>query len=298
MENDSKKIIKCVVCGDVKNSFFAKKNNFDLYQCGACGHIFIYPMFAHNALSLYSDDYFSGAENGSGYVDYDKDKEPMREVFVAYVKKIELLFPKKGSLLDVGAATGFFVDIAQKMGWNTKGIEISKYATEIAHKKGLDVECGVLQDGMFKEMSFEVITLWDVLEHLEDPNKEIKICTKLLKPNGIVVINTPDSGSWYARIMGKRWHLLVPPEHLHYFSQKSIKIFLENHGFFVEEVTKIGKTFTLEYVVHTVAEWQKSPLLRKAVVFLKKHPRFGSLSVSINLHDNMFVVARKKIDKI
>lgn len=294
MENDSKKIIACVVCGGTKNSFFTKKNNFDLYRCAACGHIFIYPMFTHDAISLYDDDYFSGAEKGSGYIDYDKDKEPMRGVFVAYMKKIEHLFPKKGALLDVGAATGFFVDIAQNMGWKTRGIEISKFATEIAHKKGLDVVCGVLEVGVFKEKSFEVITLWDVLEHLEDPNKEIKICAKLLKQNGIAVINTPDSGSWYARIMGKRWHLLVPPEHLHYFSQKSIKIFLEKNGFFVEEVTKIGKTFTLEYIIHTVAEWQKSPVLRKVVGFLKKHPRLAGLAIPINLRDNMFVIARKK----
>ncbi|MBI3634356.1 MAG: class I SAM-dependent methyltransferase [Candidatus Yonathbacteria bacterium] len=251
-------------------------------------------MSEYDASSLYNEDYFSGAERGSGYVDYDQDKEPMRSVFEEYLKRIESRYSRKGNLLDVGAATGFFVDIAQKMGWNACGLEISEYAAEIAQEKGLDVVWGTLRDGMFQEMSFNAITLWDVLEHFQNPNREIRACSKLLGVNGILALSTPDSSSWYARIMGKRWHLLVPPEHLHYFTQKSVKIFLERNNFDCEEIIKIGKTFTLEYILHTVAEWQKSSLLRKVVRFLKKYPRLGGFAISINLRDNMVVIVRKK----
>lgn len=294
MENDYQRLAKCMACGSTQNTFFCKKNNFELYRCYSCGHIFVYPLFEHDALSLYDADYFFGTEKGSGYVDYNKDKEPMWLVFEGYLKKIESQCSEKRNLLDVGAATGFFVDIAQKMGWKACGLEISEYAAEIAQKKGLDVRCGTLEDGTFKEKSFNAITLWDVLEHFQNPNREINVCLKLLEASGILAINTPDSGSWYARIMGKRWHLLVPPEHLHYFTQKSVRIFLERNNFKLEEITKIGKTFTLEYILHTVAEWQKSSILRKVVRFLKKYPRVGGFAISINLRDNMVVIARKK----
>lgn len=293
MENDHEKIITCVVCKKAQGYFFVRKNGIELYRCGACRHIFPSPFLKHNSFR-YDEDYFSGAKTASGYIDYDRDKEPMRPVFVKYMKEIESLCPGKGKLLDVGAATGFFVEIAKKMGWKACGIEISEYAAEVAQKKGRNVVCGTLSSGgTLEEGSFSAITLWDVLEHFQDPHREIYLCAKLLMPNGVLAINTPDSGSWYARIMGKRWHLLVPPEHLHYFTQKSIGIFLENNGFHVEKITKIGKTFTLEYILLIASGLQNFGFLSTIITFLKKYPRVGRFAIPINLRDNMVVIARR-----
>lgn len=294
MENDHEKITTCVVCKKAQGYFFVKKNGFELYRCGECGHIFPSPFLKHDSSFSYDEDYFSGAKTASGYIDYDRDKEPMRPVFVRYMKEIESLCSEKGRLLDVGAATGFFVEIAKKRGWNACGVEISEYATEVAQKKGRDVVCGTLgSGGTLEEGSFRVITLWDVLEHFQDPHREIHLCSKLLTSGGILAISTPDSGSWYARITGKRWPLLVPPEHLHYFTQKSIRIFLENNGFEIEKITKIGKTFTLEYTLLIASGLRNFGFLRTIVTFLKKYPRVGSFAIPINLHDNMVVIARR-----
>ena len=136
--------------------------------------------------------------------------------------------------------------------------------------------------------------MWDVLEHVTDPEADIRIIARLLRPGGVIAINTPDSGSLYARVMGKEWHLLVPPEHLHLFSERSITALLRRSGFSVEKVSKIGKSFTLEYVAQTAATWRKSDLLQRLAMFLKRHPIIGRLSIPINLRDNMFIIARKK----
>ena len=293
MENDLEEIkVTCPACGNVRTEFSFRKNGFDLYRCQICRHLFVYPI-AYDALALYDADYFGGAKKGSGYVDYDADKEPMRSTFLGYLREIEKFLPQKGELLDVGAATGFFMRIAEKSGWKAKGVEISEYAAEEARNRGLDVRCGTLNADGFAEGSFDVVTMWDVLEHVTDPEADIRTVVRLLRPGGIVAINIPDSGSLYARIMGKEWHLLIPPEHLHLFSKRSVTALLKRSGFSVEKISKIGKSFTLEYIVQTAAAWRKSGLLRRLAAFLKRHPMIGRLSIPINLRDNMFIIARK-----
>ena len=84
MEDDIQKIGPCVACDSVAHRFFVTKNGFTLYRCVGCGHIVIYP-FSFDTKVIYGDDYFSGADKGSGYVDYDQDKEPMRPVFKKYL---------------------------------------------------------------------------------------------------------------------------------------------------------------------------------------------------------------------
>ena len=292
MENDHATLKTCAACGSTASIFFLRKDGCDLYHCTHCGHGFMYPLPADTA-GIYGEDYFAGATQGAGYVEYDTDKEPMRPVFVDYLRRIETYTGKKGRLLDIGAATGFFVGIATGCGWEAEGLEISRFAAEEATQKGHKVTCGTLKDSQGDVGAFTVVTMWDVLEHITDPDTEIRAVYNLLEVGGVVAINTPDMGSWYARVMGKRWHLLVPPEHVHYFTTTGIKIFLERNGFRVELTSKIGKTFTLEYVVHILATWLKSSVLRRLASYLKGHPRIGGLSMPINLRDNMFVIARK-----
>lgn len=288
MEISKQKIITCIACGSSPHTFFLNKNGYDLYKCVTCGHIQIYP-FNFDTQKIYSEDYFSGAMNGFGYVDYDEDKEPMRNVFEKYLR----LIGRSGKLLDVGAATGFFVQIAKNHGYDAHGIEISGFAAELGRKKGLDVKQGTLAGYSAEPGSFDIITAWDVLEHFPNPDLDIEKAHTLLKSGGIIAFNTPDSGSLYARILGKKWHLLVPPEHINYFNRRSVKIFLEKHGFEVVEISTIGKSFTLEYILHTLSAWTKIGFFQKLAHICHGSKFLSKISLPINLHDNMFILAKK-----
>ncbi len=293
MENDIQKInLTCPSCGQREHSFFTEKDGFCIYRCGGCDMLQVHPL-PPSTSQIYGMDYFSGAESGHGYVDYDADKEPMRNVFEKYLKKLEKISGKKGRLLDVGAASGFFMIIARDKGFAVKGVELSAFATSLARKKGLDVFPGSLEQASFPKRSFDVVTLCDVLEHFPDPNSEIQRTSELLVPGGLLLINTPDAGSWYARMLRQNWHLIVPPEHLYYFNRKSVRLLLEKHGFSVIEMTTIGKSFTLEYVALTLSKRYGVSFLRRIVSFLSRYPRLGHVSLPINLRDNMFVIARK-----
>lgn len=292
MGNNTKNVdTLCVVCGGKSFDFFVNKNNFDLYRCKNCGLIFVWPI-PENLNSLYSQDYFAGAKHGFGYVNYEEDKLAMASTFNVYLKTIKKFSSDKKKLLDIGTATGFFVKMALEKGWEASGIEISEYAANVARKKGLNVITGSLDSVNFSSNNFDVITMWDVIEHLINPRSAIKTIKNILKQGGIVAINTPDSASLVAKVLGKKWHLLVPPEHLFYFSEKSLSKLLESSGFEVIYASKIGKKFTLQYVFEILARWQKFFIWQYLAEFFT-NTQLGKFSIPINLRDNFFIIARK-----
>lgn len=295
MENTFKKIdTTCIACGNTRFDFFANKNNFNLYKCKNCRLIFVYPL-PPDIHSTYSEDYFRGAKKGFGYVDYDKDKAPMVNAFNHFLNIIEKISPKKGKLLDVGTASGFFLELAQKKGWNVSGIEISEFAASRARERGLNVSTGTIEDLKVDHGGhFSVITMWDVIEHVSNPIIAISKARELLEDSGIIAINTPDSGSLAAKILGKKWHLIIPPEHLFIFDKKNMEDLLKKHGFEVLLTANIGKKFTLQYIFQTLFRWQKFFIWRQLAEFFASTRWGGSTGIPINLRDNFFIIARKK----
>ena len=255
MENKIKNIA-CVGCLSKDKSFFGKKSGFSLYKCLNCGMISLYDL-PKSSSEVYDAEYFSGGGGGFGYVNYDEDKEPMREGFKKYLKMIEKLLNGKGKLFDVGAATGFFMALAKDAGFTVSGVELSAFAAGKARERGLDVSTGTLNGVNEPAGSYDVLTLLDVIEHMPEPEKDIEVSAQMLRKGGLIVINTPDSGSSYAKAMGMKWHLIVPPEHIHYFNENGIRMLLERNSFETLLVTRIGKKFTLEYVFNMLFKWLK-----------------------------------------
>ena len=286
------KPLECPACQKTEVIFWREKNNFKLYKCKNCGLIFVFPQPAENE-TIYSEDYFCG-KGKFGYADYDKDKEAMRPIFEKYLKLMEKYSPEKGNLLDVGAATGFFLKIAEMRNWKVYGVEISEYAAAEARKKGLNVFTGKLENAYFQKDSFDAVTFWDVFEHLPQPEQTLKIVFNLLKPKGLLAINLPDSGSLYAKITGKRWHAFVPPEHLFYFNKKNLESLLGRGGFEVLESKRIGKKFTLPYLIQILSSWLNCPYFLKLLPLIFKL-RLDKWPIPINLMDNLFILARKKL---
>jgi SAM-dependent methyltransferase len=280
----------CSVCNGA-SSYAGAKDSFRLYRCSRCSFLFVWPI-PNNTLDVYSDDYFTGAKKGFGYIDYDSDKRPMQSAFLTYLDLIGGFQPKPGTLLDVGAASGFFLNLARDRGWQTCGIEPSGAAVEMAKQKGLDVRQGVLAPGVFAEGSFDVVTMLDVLEHIPDPAGALATVRNILRPGGLVAINTPDSGSLWARMLGMRWHLIVPPEHICLFSKDSLRKIVGDHGFEILFDGTIGKSFTIQYIVQKLATWQQLSIW-KGLASAVSNRSVGNLSFPINLHDNRFVLARR-----
>lgn len=291
METDIKeKPSMCPLCAAVEPAFFMSKNRCSLYECKNCKFWFVYPMPKLD--EVYAQDYFTGAHSGFGYVNYDRDKKPMISTSEHYIKLIEKYSSARGKLLDIGAATGFFLSIAQRFGFEAYGVEISAYAANEAREKGFDVVTGTSAD-IPNEPKFDVVTMIDVIEHVSDPRAEIMRVHELLKDGGLYFINTQDTGSLYARLMRRRWHLIVPPEHVYYFSRKNIALLLGQCGFEVLEATTIGKRFSLPYIFAMLYTWQGLSLWR-FISELCEHGWLSKIYIPINLGDNMSIIARKR----
>ena len=275
---------RCPLCqNSVKQ--WGEKNGYVLYQCNKCKLIFVDPL--PDPSSVYTADYFSGAKDGFGYVDYDHDKEPMRGVFEKYLSLCALYGKKSGYIYDVGAATGFFLDIAREKGYRVSGVEVSSYAADIARKKGIDVKTGDLLDQEIEKESIDIVSMLDVLEHMMYPFAELLYARDILVSNGLLLINTPNGQSFLARTLKTLWHLVVPPEHISYFSPQNLKNYLETHGFTVVYSGTISKKFTVSYIFKTLYKWQRFVLWDWCARFSEKY--MSQLYIPLNLFDNFFI---------
>lgn len=282
----------CPVCFLNRINIYLIKNGYFLRQCCECGFIFVWPL-PQDTENLYTKEYFykdSKTKCVSGYTDYEKDKASMKDVFYKYLIDLEK-FTKGRKIFDVGAATGYFLDLAKTRGWQTGGNELSSHATGIARNKGHNVFAGDLTKMDMYE-NYDVITMWDVLEHVKNPQKNLISANKILSSEGILAINTVDRKSLWARFWGKKWSMIVPPEHLYYFDSSSLTTLLKRAGFDIVAIKKIGKRYSIPYIFKTLCFWRGGLFWKKMTQFFST-PIWRKFSIPINLRDNIFVVARK-----
>jgi 2-polyprenyl-3-methyl-5-hydroxy-6-metoxy-1,4-benzoquinol methylase/DNA-directed RNA polymerase subunit RPC12/RpoP len=280
----------CTLC-KTQSPYWFTKDAYPYYRCPRCDFIFVFPSPA-DTTSVYGEEYFTGGEGGFGYVDYDADKAAMKSAFIEYLKIMQASLGTTGKLLDVGAASGYFLDLARSKGWDVEGIEISSYGAELGRKKGIPMHTGTLLSYPSKPESFDAVSMLDVIEHVQDPEAEIQKAASLLKVGGVLIINTPDTGSFIARLLGTNWHQYIPPEHIAMFNAKNLSQILTRNGFVVEKVTCIGKEFTIQYVLEILERHIRIPGIKSISAFIQSTP-LGRLAIPINLFDNIFVSAKR-----
>ena len=147
-------------------------------------------------------------------------------------QQVERRAPAPGRLLDVGCATGLFLKTMRDGGWQVAGVELNEYAA--AHARNLfdlEVVTGTLEAFSYPPASFDVITMWDVLEHVFDPKQTLAQAAELLKAGGLLVLSTPNPTCFEARLFGSCWIGWERPRHLHLFSPEVLRRYLERAGF-------------------------------------------------------------------
>ncbi len=194
-------------------------------------------------------------------------------------------------LLDVGAYAGACVRVAGERGWRAWGLEPSRWAAEQAQRGGLEVHQGTLQTRPPAPGSVDVLTSWDVFEHLYDPMAEARAFARALKPGGWLALHTMDAGSPFARLMGKKWPWLMEM-HLYYFTRRTLTAMLELAGFHVEHIHAEARYLRLGYLVTRVAPYSRR--LAELSGRVVERLRLGRLAMPVNLGDLMTIYARKK----
>jgi len=243
MMQTSSTSLKCLVCEGryfenylELQDYFLSKEMFRLSKCQACGLLYTLPKPHSESLARYY--------NSSEYTSHNTSKWNLKNLLYMQARKFALnqklrmieKYVDKGKILDIGAGTGAFLNHCRNRRWDVFGVEPSSIAREkafITHGLKLMDSDETLSSG---NESIDVITMWHVLEHMEDPAKQFQTNYQLLKADGLLVVALPNYESWDAYHYGKFWAAYDVPRHLFHFSQESLTQLSERSGFRVEEI--------------------------------------------------------------
>ncbi|MBI4832835.1 MAG: methyltransferase domain-containing protein [Candidatus Lindowbacteria bacterium] len=209
---------KCPLCKAPDTLTMYHKKDIDVFACRACALAFAWPQLSEAELQrLYGSSYYE-----SWGIESDPTVRDMKKrTFELRLKALEELIPP-GRILDVGCATGFFLEAATERGWQAYGVEVNPHAVEQGRKQFGDcLVRGTLEDAPFERASFDAIAMSDVLEHVSDPMAALHRANELLRENGLLAITTPNIAGFGARLLRGRWpHLKA--EHHFYFSPRAL----------------------------------------------------------------------------
>ncbi|MBW2273691.1 MAG: class I SAM-dependent methyltransferase [Deltaproteobacteria bacterium] len=282
--------MSCAVCGAGPGRPKLRKDGVEILACPSCGLEYWLPPEGFRAEDTYDAAYFDDAGASHGYSDYAGMEHAFRTSFARRLARL----PPPGAgerLLDVGAAYGYAVLEAERRGWQAFGLELaSAAAREAARQSSGRVVAASGLATPFASASFDVVTLWDVLEHLPEPHAAIAEIARVLRPGGRLLLSTGDVGSLAARVSGRRWHLYTLPEHLFFYTRRSLDLLLEAHGLRVEAARAYASYYTLGYLVERL----RKSLLGHAGA--RGDWPGSKLCLPVNLFDIVTVTARRVED--
>jgi 2-polyprenyl-3-methyl-5-hydroxy-6-metoxy-1,4-benzoquinol methylase len=273
----------CPGCGTARPyTYRFTVNGCPIRQCPACGLGRADPT-GFDPGSYYTAGYFNG-QRSDGYADYLGAEPVLRREFartVAFIRK----FVPAGRLLDIGCAYGFFLQEARHH-FDVAGIELAAEAAAHGRRNGLDVVTGVADAPTLARLGqFDVVTMFDVIEHLPEPGDVLAVAARHLRPGGVMVITTGDFASLPARVMGPKWRLMTPPQHLWFFTREAIRAMAESAGLTLIDFARPAKLVPLSLIAFQ---------LRRMLGMRNSRAAGASgIGVPINLFDAMRLVLRK-----
>jgi SAM-dependent methyltransferase len=256
----------CVACAAPLHPW-GRKAGVDLLRCGGCGLITLARLPDPGELvATYGETLFE-APGRADY--YHRDTRTLAANALRKWREVAALEPRGGRLLDVGTAFGFFPAHAPR-GWRVDACELSAHAARRARElHGIPVAQGDFLTLAFEPGAYDVVTLWDCLEHLPDPAATLTKVGRLLRPGGAVLLTTGDAGSRLARLAGRRWRLIKPSQHLYCFTACSLAHLLRAAGLGPVRLERETRAFNLSYLVAT-SRAGSLPLLGPAVRLLAR----------------------------
>jgi 2-polyprenyl-3-methyl-5-hydroxy-6-metoxy-1,4-benzoquinol methylase len=188
-------------------------------KCRACSAAFVHPRpNGPELLSQYSPHYFRAKYESlreSGYLSMDAWRE---KTDLCFARVSKLRGGKPGLMMDFGCGKGWLLEAARDRGWQVQGLELCpEVAKEVMERVGTHIYTGSIFDVALPSETFDLVTMFDVIEHLEQPLEALLICHRILKPGGVLVISTPNLSGIGCRLLGARAFGMWPDEHIVYF---------------------------------------------------------------------------------
>ena len=269
MKHDEKMNNKCPWCGSEKAQInlwlrdeFLTKEDFHICECLNCGLLYTMPRPDKNRIGAYykSDEYYSHQENKKGFI--PKVYERVKSINLKHKYKLATNGFQPGKLLDIGCGVGDFLHTSEMHGWECIGVEPSEDAQAIAQNrvKGKIIKSEELEG--FPNGAFDVITMWHVLEHVDDLKWQVAQLQRLVKPSGRVIIAIPNYKSYDGQYYKEQWAAYDVPRHLNHFNRNVLTKIFKINGL---ELVKMDKLKWDAYYISYLSEQYKHhslPLVR------------------------------------
>jgi 2-polyprenyl-3-methyl-5-hydroxy-6-metoxy-1,4-benzoquinol methylase len=278
-DKETLKLVKNSNAGELTPSSFAITNSdygitHNIYKCKDCG--FLQCSDAEDVLPFYEELIDEGYENTRSVRLLQEEK----------VLDLIAKYKKSGTLLDIGAGSGILVEIALKRKYIAKGVEPSKWLQKRAEERKIPITLGIFPNDVIKG-NFDVITLVDVIEHVDNPKKLVTDIRNQLSDDGIFVMVTPDVRSLLARVLGfSWWHFRLA--HIGYFSKETMEKMTSSAELKTLKFIRPKWYFSLAYLIERVNNYMPSFL---EIPILKM---FSRITVPLNLYDSWMGVYQKK----
>ena len=269
MKHDEKMNNKCPWCGSEKAQInlwlkdeFLTKEDFHICECLNCGLLYTMPRPDKEKIGAYykSEAYYSHQENKKGFI--PKVYERVKTINLKYKYRLATSGMQPGKLLDIGCGVGDFLHTAEMHGWECIGVEPSEDAKTIAQNrmKGTIITSEKLES--FSDGAFDVITMWHVLEHVDDLKWQVTQLQRLVKPSGRVVIAVPNYKSYDGQYYKEHWAAYDVPRHLNHFNRITLSKIFKTSGL---ELVKMDKLKWDSYYISYLSEQYRHhslPLVR------------------------------------
>lgn len=280
--------IRCDLCGADDSALVLREKDrlhhiegiFDLVRCCRCGLMYINPRPGPEEMSCYyPEDYgpYRVVSRHSSFLNrldkwYGSDKR--RRAVLARAPRAS------GRVLDIGCSTGAFLEAMRRQpGWEAYGVEVNvevaRYAREVI---GLDVFAGTLDEAQYPDAFFDIVTLWDVLEHLHGPRETLAEVARIVKPGGLLVASIPNPSCPEARLFAEYWAGWDAPRHLYIFTCQTLSQVLNQVGFEVREFASF--TGRYQVTILSLGNWLDDHVSQQAWRRLLKRA-VGSLPIRL-----------------
>ncbi|MEO6883794.1 MAG: class I SAM-dependent methyltransferase [Bacteroidia bacterium] len=191
-----------------------------LVQCQKCNFVFGKRIPETTELIAHYQKYKRGGEISAITI---KRYEELLDAFEKY--------RKTNKILDIGCGDGYFLEVAKKRGWQTFGTEFTDEAMETCVKKGITIHQGILNSANYSKDNFDVITSFEVIEHINNPQSELENIREILRLGGLFYFTTPNFNSISRLVLKQNWNVIEYPEHLSYYTPKTINVFFQKNNF-------------------------------------------------------------------
>jgi 2-polyprenyl-3-methyl-5-hydroxy-6-metoxy-1,4-benzoquinol methylase len=251
MEFITKKYV-CSLCRHDETKPLLVKQGFSIVKCSHCDFVYVNPRVENEQLgNIYKHHYFKNKDYG--YIGYRQEKRLRIKNFERWLKDAAQFIPdnnnKPLNALDIGCAAGYCLDAMKAKGWMAEGIELDEEMVIDLNKAGHIVSQCLLEN-FEREEKFQIITLFDVIEHIPNIDIAFKKLNELIDVDGIVIMVTPNYNSLQRKLFKKRWFQYKPIEHIQYFTKQSLTVFAERNNLKMVYCTNCGQYADTEFLVN------------------------------------------------